>query len=70
MSRSTVRDAPSGGGVDIAYQVVGDGPVDPVFVSGFITHLEEQLDGVARVITFRQAGHGPVRSDPRLRQHR
>ncbi len=40
MSRSTVRDAPSGGGVDIAYRVVGDGPVDPVFVSGFITHLD------------------------------
>lgn len=69
MSRSTVRYAPSGGGVDIAYQVVGDGPVDLVFVSGFITHLDlawempnigwlEQLDGVARVIIFDKRGTG------------
>src|SRR5690242_14283743 len=28
----------------IAYQVMGDGPVDLVFVPGFITHLEIQLE--------------------------
>lgn len=69
MTRSAIRYAPSAGGVDIAYQVVGDGPVDLVFVSGFITHLDlswelphiawlEQLDGVARVITFDKRGTG------------
>jgi hypothetical protein len=29
------------GGVHIAYQVVGDGPIDLVFVPGFVSHLEE-----------------------------
>lgn len=64
-----IRYAPSVGGIDIAYQVVGDGPVDVVFVSGFITHLElswelphfawlKELDGVARVITFDKRGTG------------
>jgi pimeloyl-ACP methyl ester carboxylesterase len=28
----------------ITYQVVGDGPLDLVFVPGFITHLEMQLE--------------------------
>ena len=67
--RSDIRYCPSAGGIDIAYQVVGDGPVDLVFVSGFITHLDlswelphfawlEQLDGVARVITFDKRGTG------------
>jgi class 3 adenylate cyclase/pimeloyl-ACP methyl ester carboxylesterase len=67
--RSDIRYCPSAGGVDIAYQVVGDGPVDLVFVSGFTTHLDlvwelphfawlEQLDGVARVITFDKRGTG------------
>ncbi len=69
MSRSDIRYASSTGGADIAYQVVGDGPVDLVFVSGFITHLDlswelphigwlEELDGVARVITFDKRGTG------------
>jgi pimeloyl-ACP methyl ester carboxylesterase len=67
--RSDIRYCPSAGGVDIAYQVVGDGPVDLVFVSGFITHLDlawelphfawlEHLDGVARVIIFDKRGTG------------
>lgn len=67
--RSDIRYCPSAGGVDIAYEVIGDGPVDLVFVSGFITHLDlswelphfawlEQLDGVARVITFDERGTG------------
>jgi class 3 adenylate cyclase/pimeloyl-ACP methyl ester carboxylesterase len=69
LSRSEIRYAPSADGLEIAYQVVGDGPVDLVFVSGFITHLDlswqlphfgwlEQLDGVARVITFDKRGTG------------
>ena len=64
-----VRYARSTGDIDIAYQVVGDGPVDLVFVSGFITHLDmtwelphiawlERLDGVARVISFDKRGTG------------
>ena len=28
------------GGVNIAYQVVGDGPVDLVYVPGWVSHLE------------------------------
>lgn len=69
MERGEIRYAPSAGGVDIAYQVVGDGPVDLVFVSGFITHLDlswelphfawlKELDGIARVITFDKRGTG------------
>lgn len=69
MGRSGIRYATGRDGVDIAYQVIGEGPVDLVFVSGFITHLDlawelphfawlEQLDGVARVITFDKRGTG------------
>jgi pimeloyl-ACP methyl ester carboxylesterase len=69
LTRSDIRYCASTNGVDIAYQVVGDGPVDLVFVSGFVTHLElmwelphiswiEELDGVARVITFDKRGTG------------
>jgi len=32
------------GDVHIAYQVVGDGPVDLVFVPGWITHVELSWD--------------------------
>lgn len=64
-----MRYAPSRGGIDIAYQVVGDGPVDLVYASGFITHLDlawdlphigwlQQLDGVARVLVFDKRGTG------------
>ena len=30
------------GDVNIAYQVVGDGPLDLVFVPGFVSHLDLQ----------------------------
>ena len=64
-----IRYASSTGGIDVAYTVLGDGPVDLVFVSGFITHLDlswelphfswlQHLDGVARVITFDKRGTG------------
>jgi len=69
MAESEICYATSSDGVDIAYQVIGDGPVDFVFVSGFITHLDwswelphfawlEDLDGIARVITFDKRGTG------------
>jgi pimeloyl-ACP methyl ester carboxylesterase len=69
MASSGIRYAQSSDGLDIAYQVIGDGPVDLVFVSGFVTHLDwswelphfawlEQLDGIARVITFDKRGTG------------
>ena len=69
MAGSDIRYAKSADGLDIAYQVLGDGPVDFVFVSGFITHLDwswelphfawlEQLAGIARVITFDKRGTG------------
>jgi class 3 adenylate cyclase/pimeloyl-ACP methyl ester carboxylesterase len=66
---SDVRYARSRDGLDIAYQVVGDGPIDLVAVPGFITHLDlswelphiawlEHLDGIARVILFDKRGTG------------
>lgn len=69
VASSDIRYAQSSDGLDIAYQVIGDGPVDLVFVSGFVTHLDwswelphfawlEQLDGIARVITFDKRGTG------------
>jgi pimeloyl-ACP methyl ester carboxylesterase len=67
---SEVRYAQSGDGIDIAYQIVGDGPVDIVFVSGFISHLDliweippmavrysRFADG-ARMLTFDKRGTG------------
>ena len=58
------------GGVDIAYQVVGEGPTDLVVLIGWISHLElmwelpelahflERLAGMARVIVFDKRGVG------------
>jgi hypothetical protein len=37
------------GDVHIAYQVIGDGPVDLVFVSGWITHVELGWDDSPRI---------------------
>jgi pimeloyl-ACP methyl ester carboxylesterase/class 3 adenylate cyclase len=62
------------GGVNIAYQVVGDGPLDLVFVPGFISHLDlqwadpriarflEKLASFSRLIMFDKRGTGL--SDP------
>jgi pimeloyl-ACP methyl ester carboxylesterase len=64
-----VRFARSGG-VDIAYQVVGDGPIDLVFVEGFMTHRQvmwelpaygrfcERLAEFSRLILFDKRGMG------------
>ncbi len=71
------------GGVYIAYQVIGNGPVDLLFFHGFISHLEigwenseyaaffEQLGRVARVIVFDKRGVGlsdRVRGAPTLEE--
>jgi pimeloyl-ACP methyl ester carboxylesterase len=57
-------------GVDIAYQVVGDGPIDLVFVEGFLTHRQvmwelpaygrfcERLAEFSRLILFDKRGMG------------
>ena len=66
---SEVRYARSTGDIDIAYQVIGHGPIDLVFVSGFISHLDLNwefpwynwppiFDGIARVIMFDKRGTG------------
>lgn len=58
------------GDLSIAYQVVGDGPLDLVFVPGLVSHVEafhelpgysrfiERLASFARVITFDKRGTG------------
>jgi class 3 adenylate cyclase len=58
------------GDVSIAYRVGGDGPVDLLFISGFVSHLEigvelalaqrfyERLGSFARVIAFDKRGMG------------
>jgi pimeloyl-ACP methyl ester carboxylesterase len=69
------------GDASIAYQVVGDGPIDLVVVLGFATHLElqwelpplarflERLSSFSRVIVFDKRGTGlsdPVTEVPTL----
>jgi pimeloyl-ACP methyl ester carboxylesterase len=58
------------GDVNLAYQVIGDGPVDIVMVPGFISHIEfrhelpgqtaflRRLSSFARVVTFDKRGQG------------
>ena len=58
------------GNVNIAYQVIGSGPVDLVFVMGWVSHLEyfwnepsfarflTRLSGMARLILFDKRGTG------------
>jgi pimeloyl-ACP methyl ester carboxylesterase len=67
--RPETRYAPSGD-VKIAYQVVGDGPFDLVFVPGFVSHVElrwtvpsfaasiRQLASFSRLILFDKRGTG------------
>lgn len=62
------------GEVSIAYQVVGDGPIDLVFVPGFVSHLDlqwvdprvarflDKLSSFSRLIMFDKRGTGL--SDP------
>src|ERR1700733_82205 len=58
------------GDINIAYQVMGDGPVDIIMVPGFISHVEfmhemigytsflRRLSAFARVVTFDKRGQG------------
>src|SRR4051794_26889011 len=58
------------GDVHIAYQVVGDGPIDLVLVPGFVSHVEEswedpgathflqRLTSFSRLIRFDKRGTG------------
>ena len=67
--RSPVRYV-SNHGIHIAYQIIGDGPVDLLFIHGFLSNLEiawendeytdffEQLAKFARVILFDKRGMG------------
>ena len=64
------RYAVTADGVHIAYQVVGDGPVDILFVLGWVTHIEKmwteprfarfftRLASFARVMVFDKRGVG------------
>ena len=66
----TTRYARGPDGVSIAYQVVGDGPLDLVWVPGWISHLEaaweeptlarffEQMAAFTRLILFDKRGTG------------
>jgi pimeloyl-ACP methyl ester carboxylesterase len=80
MSSPPTRYARSGD-LSIAYQVVGDGPVDLVLVQGFATHLDvqweapafrqffERIGSFARLILFDKRGTGlsdPVPQVPTL----
>ena len=68
------RYAQAADGDSIAYQVVGDGPFDLVYVPGFISHVEllwaepsigrfyERLASFSRLILFDKRGTGL--SDP------
>jgi pimeloyl-ACP methyl ester carboxylesterase/DNA-binding winged helix-turn-helix (wHTH) protein len=69
VARPRVRYARSGS-VNIAYQVVGSGPIDLVFVMGWVSHLEyfwnepsfarflDRLASMARLIVFDKRGTG------------
>ena len=64
------RYAKTGDGVHIAYQVVGDGPIDLVFVPGWVSHVEwawenpsyarffRRLASFSRLILFDKRGLG------------
>jgi class 3 adenylate cyclase len=70
-------------GVNIAYQVVGDGPLDLLYASGFISHLDLQwtdpnfarflarMSSFARLIMFDKPGTGlsdPIPHVPQLEE--
>jgi class 3 adenylate cyclase/alpha-beta hydrolase superfamily lysophospholipase len=67
---SQIRYAKTADGVSLAYRVDGEGPLDIVFVPGFVSHLEvawespefaalfEGFAAFARLITFDRRGQG------------
>jgi class 3 adenylate cyclase len=71
------------GDVSIAYQVIGDGPIDVVLVPGYVSHVEmiwdfpgavrmiERITSFARLIMFDKRGNGlsdPVAGAPILEE--
>ena len=64
------RYATTADGVHVAYQVIGDGPIDLLFVLGWVTHIErlwdqpqvarflERLASFSRVMIFDKRGVG------------
>ncbi|HYY08144.1 MAG TPA: adenylate/guanylate cyclase domain-containing protein [Actinomycetota bacterium] len=70
MSPPETRYAKTADGVHVAYQVVGDGPIDMVFVMGWVTNIEvmwedpdfarflERLASFSRLILFDKRGVG------------
>ncbi|HEX5096302.1 MAG TPA: alpha/beta fold hydrolase [Acidimicrobiia bacterium] len=67
--RSSVRYAVARDGVHVAYQVVGDGPIDLIAVPGFVSHLDmwwdaptdalvRRLASFSRLIMFDKRGMG------------
>jgi DNA-binding SARP family transcriptional activator/pimeloyl-ACP methyl ester carboxylesterase len=67
--RSPVRFARTGDGVNIAYQVAGEGPVDILAIAGFVSHLDiwwnaptdrlvRRLTSMGRLISFDKRGMG------------
>ncbi|HEV8625317.1 MAG TPA: hypothetical protein VG034_12725 [Acidimicrobiia bacterium] len=50
------RYARTTGGVNIAYQVVGDGPLDLVFIPGYVSNVEYywEMPGTARALEDRR----------------
>jgi DNA-binding winged helix-turn-helix (wHTH) protein/pimeloyl-ACP methyl ester carboxylesterase len=69
-TRPKTQYATSTGGINIAYQVIGDGPLDLVFVMGWVSHLEyswqdpsftrflTRLASFSRLILFDKRGTG------------
>ena len=65
------------GGINLAYQIFGDGPLDLVVVPGFVSNLDtqwsdpmvarfnERLASFARVIMYDKAGTGLSDPSPR-----
>jgi DNA-binding SARP family transcriptional activator/pimeloyl-ACP methyl ester carboxylesterase len=67
--RSAVRYTDSTDGVNIAYQVAGDGPLDILAIPGFVSHLDiwwnaptdglvRRLTSIGRLISFDKRGMG------------
>ncbi len=81
MERAPETQYARSGNINIAYQVVGDGPFDLIFVPGYVTHLElawklptfrpmlAEMATFARLIKFDKRGTGmsdPVSGAPTL----
>jgi class 3 adenylate cyclase len=70
VERAETRYAKTADGLHIAHQVIGDGPVDLLFVLGWVTHIErmwdqpriasflKRLSSFARVMVFDKRGVG------------